>query len=146
MVLTRSKAKQVKYSELIHIITHIVPEDIVNHIRSFLIPQLNKGIKKEYQVVKDKNGNLNLLCKAENLMNLDTYILCWNDIYKTNQYKKFTKYIDSTMIKLLGDKAYKGYFVKWLNSTTKYSGLYYQSSDDALLVSKFRNYVNVITY
>ena len=146
MVLTRSKSKLIKKHDFKYIITNIIPEDVVNHIRSFLIPLLYKVIKNEYEVVKDESGDFKLMCKTKNKIDLNNFILCWNDIYKTKQYSKFSKYLDSTLFKLLGDNTYKRYFIKWLNSTTGNSSMYYQSSDDALLASKFRNYANIISY
>jgi hypothetical protein len=147
MVLTRSKTKLIKEHNFKHIITNIIPEDVVNHIRSFLIPLSYKVIKNEYEVVKDESGDFKLMCKTKNKIDLNNFILCWNDIYKTKQYSKFTKYIDSTMLKLLGDKTYKRYFIKWLNSTAVHQHSHdYQSVDDALLAYRFRNHANIISY
>ena len=146
MVLTRSKTKLIKEHNFKHIMINIIPEDVVNYIRSFLIPLPYNVIKNEYEVVKDKNGDLKLMCKIKNKIDLNNFILCWDDIYKTNKYSKFTKYLDSTLLKLLGDDTYKRYFIKWLNSITRDNSMYYQSSDDALLACKFRNHANIISY
>ena len=147
MVLTRSQ-KAILNSKKLNIFMNTVCEDIHNYIRTFLIPKCNIDINKDdYKIIKDNNGGLKIEFKPKYFINLNTFILNWNDVYKTKKYHMFIKYIDSTNFKLMSDKMYKRYFIKWLNSTYKDSCLHtYYSKDEVEIFRNFRNYMNIISF
>ena len=53
-----------------------------------------------------------------NVINLQTFILCWNDIYKTAKYHKYKKYMGaiSNRSYVFNPSINKKYFIMWLNS------------------------------
>tara|TARA_B110000305_G_scaffold220607_1_gene262591 strand:+ start:55 stop:414 length:360 start_codon:yes stop_codon:yes gene_type:complete len=116
MVLTRSQ-KAILNSKNLDIFMNTLCDDLQNYIRTFIIPICNLNSNKEdYKIIKDNNDGLNIEGKPKYFINLNTFIINWNDVYKTNKYHMFIKYIDSTNFKLMSDKLYKIYFIKWLKS------------------------------
>tara|TARA_X000000368_G_scaffold63610_1_gene45190 strand:- start:23941 stop:24384 length:444 start_codon:yes stop_codon:yes gene_type:complete len=147
MVLTRSQ-KAILNSKKLNIFMNTVCEDLQNYIRTFLLPKCNIDINKDdYKIIKDNNGGLKIEFKPKHFINLNTFILNWNDVYKTKKYHMFLKYIATTNFKLMSDKMYKRYFVKWLNSTCNDCCLHtYYNKDDVEIFRNFRNYINTISF
>ena len=147
MVSTRSMSKKLNYERLIYVLNSYLPEDITNIIRSFLIPKCKQKISKDdYELVKNTTGDLTLLFKPKQVVDIKTFILSWDDIYKTTKYFNFKKFCYSMNLLFKNSETEKKYFIKWLKSTYKESNVGTNiSKEELMLINRFRSFLNTHT-